>query len=135
MNKINVFWLVALNIQLLIGFTTSYGFLNRHIIVNKVLLFMLFVLVASNVLYLLFKKIKIQSLRSFFSIVISSLVFMFVFMEKRSISLDSIFSFDFLLVVSALIFYTITLLKLYITTPILVFCEFYFKKIAKFYLE
>lgn len=127
MNKFNFFWLSILNIQLLIGFFTCYGFLHRHIIVNNVLTFMFFVLFLSNILFLLIKKIKLQSLKIFLCIMISSFLFMLIFMKKRSISWDLIFSFDFLLTLSALIFYTITLLKLYITTPLLIIYEIFIK--------
>lgn len=57
----------------------------------------------------------------------SSFLFMLIFMKKRSVSWDLIFSFDFLLTVSALIFYTITLLKLYITTLLLIVYEIFIK--------
>lgn len=128
MNKIKIFWLSALNFQLIIGFFTCYNFLYRHIIINNVLLFIFCVFVLSNILFFLAKRPKFESLKIFFSITISSLLLMFIFMEKRNISWNSSLFSDLLLIIPALIFYTITLLKLYITVPLLIVFEVFLRK-------
>jgi len=128
MNKIKFFWLSILNIQLLIGFFTSYSFLHRHIIIDNVLLFIFCIFISSNILFLLMSRIKLQSLKIFFSITVSSFLFMLLFMKKNNLSWEVIFSYDAFLMIAASIFYTVTLLKLYITTPLLVIYEVFFYK-------
>ncbi len=63
MNKINFYWLSILNIQLFIGFSASYGYFHRHLIIENVPIFMFCIFIFSNFLFLVIKKIKLQSLK------------------------------------------------------------------------
>lgn len=125
MNKINFYWLSILNIQLFIGFFASYGYFHRHLIIENVPIFMFCIFIFSNFLFLVIKKIKLQSLKIFFSITVSSFLFILIFMKKNNVTLDTISSNDALIIISTSLFYTILLLKLYIITPLLIFYELF----------
>ena len=108
----NIGWIV-LYTQLIIGLIYSYSYFHRHLIVNKVLLFCVAVVGLSNLLFFLFSKIKYFSIRSFLSIIISSVVLtvFFTILNRDSVQFEAI---DLVLIS----LYLVLRLLLFITTPI-----------------
>jgi hypothetical protein len=105
---------LILNIQLLFGFSTSYGYLNRHLIVN-------------NVIFFLFRCIKYIGINSFISIAFASVLMALIILKinKPEIELRPV---DCALVMR----YLIIILKLYITAPTVLIMEILLKKKYKF---
>ncbi|AMW80328.1 hypothetical protein AMD27_03865 [Acinetobacter sp. TGL-Y2] len=117
----NIGWIV-LYTQLLIGLIYSYSYFHRHLIVNKVLLFCVAVVGLSNLLFFLFSKIKYFSIRSFLSIIISSVVLtvLFTILNRDSVQFEAI---DLVLIS----LYLVLRLLLFITTPIAMLIEAYLR--------
>ncbi|MFH7353626.1 hypothetical protein ACDX34_06300 [Acinetobacter bereziniae] len=118
---------LILNIQLLFGFSTSYGYLNRHLIVTNVIFFILAAVIFSNVIFFIFRRIKYIGINSFISIAFASVLMALITLKinKPEIELRPI---DYALVMG----YLIVILKLYITTPIVLIIEILLKKKYKF---
>lgn len=117
----NIGWIV-LYTQLIIGLIYSYSYFHRHLIVNKVLLFCVAVVGLSNLLFFLFSKIKYFSIRSFLSVIISSVVLtvLFTILNRDSVQFEAI---DLVLIS----LYLVLRLLLFITTPIAMLIEAYLR--------
>lgn len=112
------FGLIVLNTQLIIGFSSFYSYLTRHIIVNNVFLYVVLVVIFSNLIFLGLKFIKFESIKSLLSIIISSVLLGLLFLkfsksEAHFVPKDLVIIFLYLFVG----------LRLYITTPIAILIE------------
>lgn len=121
------FGYIILNSQLFIGFSTSYAYLNRHLIIDNVIIYMLATIFFSNFIFFIFRCIKYICIYSFISIIISSVLMALIILKfnQPGIALKPI---DFALVMA----YLIVILKLYITMPIALIIEILLKKKYKF---
>ncbi|MFW1973080.1 hypothetical protein [Acinetobacter bereziniae] len=118
---------IVLNTQLLIGFIFSYNFIDRALIKENFSLFILLVFICSNILFFMGNFIKYFSVKAFLSIFISSFFITLIVLKfnKPKMELRPI---DYALVMG----YLIVILKLYITTPIVLIIEILLKKKYKF---
>ncbi|WP_151714474.1 hypothetical protein [Acinetobacter bereziniae] len=118
---------IVLNTQLLIGFIFSYNFIDRALIKENFSLFLLLVFICSNILFFMGNFIKYFSVKAFLSIFISSFFITLIVLKfnKPEMELRPI---DYALVMG----YLIVILKLYITTPIVLIIEILLKKKYKF---
>ncbi|WP_151811831.1 hypothetical protein [Acinetobacter bereziniae] len=118
---------IVLNTQLLIGFIFSYNFIDRALIKENFSLFILLVFICSNILFFMGNFIKYFSVKAFLSIFISSFFITLIVLKfnKPEMELRPI---DYALVMG----YLIVILKLYITTPIVLIIEILLKKKYKF---
>lgn len=121
----NIGWMV-LNLQLIVGFVYSYDYFHRHFIVDHVLLFTICVVVVSNLLFSIFKSIQYYSLKAFVIIFLSSFLISIFFISFNRDFYN--FSVSDLLVISLYLFLR---LLLYVTTPIVIGIEVWFKIKAK----
>ncbi len=112
---------ILVNIQLVLGFIYSYDYLHRHIIIQHVFLFIISVIIFSNILFYLMKKIRLYSMRAFLAIIISSFTLSIFFI---------IFTHDFpkftLNSFLMIFLYLIIRLLLFITTPIMIILELFY---------
>lgn len=123
---------IVLNTQLLIGFIFSYNFIDRALIKENFFIYILLVFICSNILFFMGNFIKYFSVKAFLSIFISSFFITLIVLKfnKPEMELRPI---DYALVMG----YLIVILKLYITTPIVLIIEILLKKkgfVAQTYL-
>ncbi len=118
---------IVLNTQLLIGFIFSYNFIDRALIKENFFIYILLVFICSNILFFMGNFIKYFSVKAFLSIFISSFFITLIVLKfnKPEMKLRPI---DYALVMG----YLIVILKLYITTPIVLIIEILLKKKYKF---
>lgn len=118
---------IVLNTQLLIGFIFSYNFIDRVLIKENFFIYILLVFICSNILFFMANFIKYFSVKAFLSIFISSFFITLIVLKfnKPEMELRPI---DYALVMG----YLIVILKLYITTPIVLIIEILLKKKYKF---
>lgn len=112
------FWWIVLNIQLVIGIAYSYDYFHRHIIVNYVLFFMIILVILANIFFKITNFIKIKSLRSYLSIIISAFIVGVAAIKNN----NSMASFDYMSF-SLLFLYINLRLLVFITTPIVILIE------------
>lgn len=122
MKTLKIFGWLTLNIQVLIGLIFSYHYLHRHIIIDNFLLFLILVLIFSNIFFGCLKFIKIYSLRAFISIVISAFCFVLIIVKFNRLEVE--FNMDDLLLI---FLYIIIRLLLYITTPVFLLFEIFLR--------
>lgn len=119
---------IVLNFQLIVGFVYSYDYFQRHFIVDHVLLFTICVVVVSNLLFSRFKFIQYYSLRAFVVIFLSSFFISIFFISFNRDFYN--FSVSDLFLIPLYLFFR---LLLYITTPVAIGMELFFKIKSKNY--
>ena len=119
-NKNRIGWFV-LNFQLFIGILTTYDYLHRHLIVHNVFAFCILVIFSSNLLFFLLKKIKYFSIRSYISILLSSLIMTLLIVKYNKPYITGYKPIEYLLVIG----YFTMIFKLYITMPLAVILEIF----------
>ena len=117
-DKYKIGWLV-LNLQLLVAIITTYDHLQRHLIVHNIFTFYVLVILGSNLLFYLFKKIKYFSLRALICILLASLVSTIVVVKYNKPHTDLTVLTPYFLVIG----YIIVIFNLFVTTPLAVLLE------------
>ena len=116
-----------LNIQLIVGFTYSYDFLHRHIIINNVLPFILLVFIFSNLLFHILQFIKLYSLRAFIVIICSAslMAILIITVNEKGVALTKDNIINLVESLFILMLGSIFQLLLVITTPVTVVIELF----------
>lgn len=116
-----------LNIQLIIGFTYSYDFLHRHVIMYNVLPFILLVFICSNLLFHILKFIKLYSLRAFIVIICSAslMAILIIIINKKGVPLTKGNIINLVEPLFILMLGSIFQLLLFITTPVSLIIELF----------
>lgn len=117
-DKYKIGWLV-LNLQLLVAIITTYDHLQRHLIVHNIFTFYVLVVLGSNLLFYLFKKIKYFSLRAFICILLASLISTVVVVKYNKPHTDLTLPMQYFLIIG----YITIIFNLFVTTPLAVLFE------------
>ena len=116
-----------LNIQLIIGFTYSYNFLHRHVIMHNVLPFILLVFICSNLFFHVVKFIKLYSLRAFIVIICSAslMAILIIIINEKGITLTKGNIINLVESLFILMLGSIFQLLLFITAPVSLIIELF----------
>ena len=121
-DKYKIGW-VVLNIQLLIAVVTAYSLFSRHVIIDNTIVYFIFVVCFSNLLFLLLQKIKYFSIRSFISILVSALLMILLFLKYNKPEMPWLEPMHYVLA----IIYIVIVFSLYITTPLAIILEIFLR--------